>query len=324
MGDHPNTQFQLDEFGMMLQSITSNKAGAHKVEIMSALMKMFSSAGTVFHGAEYADRQARKRKDIDYPCVNVHATTTAETLWPALNSTHSTSGFLNRLIVMFEPTVRIKRRHVSAGTPPEPITDWAKAVRASFIGMEGMTPSNPITVPMDAAAFDLYDKFDDWVADRMESVRTHGIDSLWGRAWEQAAKVAMIVSCAKQSVFQWRENVRPTITAQDAAWAIDLIKFSLGEMEREVITRISDSEFGAYVNAAMHYVVAAGPQGVTERELAKACKPFRGLNPQQRDQVLAVLQRNGDAVFVNLGKGFAGLGKDRHAWVASAVLGDEA
>jgi hypothetical protein len=176
---------------------------------------------------------------------------------------------------------------------------------------------------MDAAAFDLFDKFDDWVADRMESVRTHGIDSLWGRAWEQAAKVAMIVSCAKQSVFQWRENVRPTITAEDSAWAIDLIKFSLGEMEREVITRISDSEFGAYVNAAMHYVVAAGPQGVTERELAKACKPFRGLNPQQRDQVLAVLQRNGDAVFVNLGKGFAGVGKDRQAWVASAVLGDE-
>jgi hypothetical protein len=192
MGDQPNTLFQLDEFGLMMQAIVSPKSGSHKAEIMSSMMKMFSSSGTIFHGAEYADRKMRQRKDIPYPCLNVYATTTAEMMWPALNSSHSASGFLNRLLFVFEPTVRIKRRHTTIKQPPESAVEWAKAARAANIGNEGLNYATPITVPMSERALDEFDAFDDWIADRMDESRFMGLDALWGRAWEHGAKIALI------------------------------------------------------------------------------------------------------------------------------------
>lgn len=320
MGDHPNTLFQLDEFGLMMQSIVNPKSGSHKAEIMSSMMKMFSSAGTVFHGAEYADRKMRQRKDIQYPCLNVYATTTAEMLWPALNSSHSASGFLNRLLFMFEPSVRIKRRHTTITPPPDSSIEWAKAVRAAMIDMEGLTPSNPIIVPMSERAIDEFDAFDDWIAERMDQSRFMGLDALWGRAWEHGAKIALIVACGRFTAAQWANKERPEIGYDEARYGIEFVKFSIGEIEREVATRVADSEFGNFVNEVSRRIVAAGNKGLTERELASSSRMFRGLNPVQRDMVLATVKRNGDAVFANLGKGPSGRGRDREAWVSSEFL----
>lgn len=324
MGDQPNTLFQLDEFGLMMQSINNPKSGSHKAEIMSSMMKMFSSSGTVFHGAEYADRKNRERKDIDHPCLNIHATTTAEMLWPALNSSHSSSGFLNRLLFLFEPTVRIKRRHTSAGQPPESIVEWAKSVRGANIDMEGLTPGNPICVPMSERAIDEFDAFEDWINDRMDAAKFVGADALWGRAWEHASKIALIVTCGRFTAQQWVSNQRPEIGYDEARYGIDFVKFSIGEIEREVAARVSDSEFGHYVNEATKHIIGAGEHGLTERELARKCYSFKGLNPVQRDMVLATIKRNGDAIFANMGKCFSGRGKDREAWVATVFVSDEA
>lgn len=323
MGDQPNTLFQLDEFGLMMQSISSPKSGSHKAEIMSAVMKMFSSAGTVFHGAEYADRKTRQRKDIDHPCLNIHATTTAEMLWPALNSSHSSSGFLNRLLFLFEPTVRIKRRHTSAGQPPDGVVSWAKSARAANIDMEGLMPSNPICVPMSERAIDEFDAFEDWINDRMDAAKFVGADALWGRAWEHGAKIALIVACGRFTAAQWANNERPEIGYDEACYGIEFVKFSIGEIEREVAARVSDSEFGHFVNEATKHICGAGEHGLTERELARKCYSFKGLNPVQRDMVLATIKRNGDAVFVNMGKGLSGRGKDREAWVATNFVAEE-
>jgi hypothetical protein len=323
MGDHPNTQFQLDEFGLMMQLITNPKAGGHKVEVMTALMKMFSSAGAVFHGAEYADRKSRERKDIEYPCVNVYATTTAETLWPALNSSHSASGFMNRLLVLFEPTVRMKRLHKNIGDVPEAVVAWAKAVRAAFIDMEGLTPSCPIVCDMSDRAVDEFDAFDDWINERMDKARFMGADALWGRAWEHAAKIALIVACGRFPTEKWENKERPKIRFDDAKYGIEFVKFSIGEIEREVAARVSDSEFGHFVNEATKHILAAGNSGLTERELTRKCYSFKGLNPVQRDMVLATIKRNGDAVFVNMGKGFSGRGRDREAWLSAEFVSEE-
>jgi hypothetical protein len=47
---------------------------------------------------------------------------------------------------------------------------------------------------MSERAVDEFDAFDDWINERMDKTRFMGADALWGRAWEHAAKIALLVS----------------------------------------------------------------------------------------------------------------------------------
>lgn len=122
------------------------------------------------------------------------------------------------------------------------------------------------------------------------------MDALWGRAWEMAAKVALIMSCARLAPQDLRDTAasgRLEIGFQDAEYGISLVKHLTGIMVEQIAGRVSDTEFEGVCQAVLA-VIKRTALGASERELARACRPYRGLDAQSRDKVINTLIRQGD------------------------------
>jgi hypothetical protein len=315
---HPVSLFQIDEFGLMLKAVASKGAGPHLASIVTNLMKLFSSAGTIYNGTEYADRKTRERQDIAYPCVGLHGTTTPETLWPALGSQDVVSGYLNRMILLFVPDKRVPKQYVGIGQPPARVIEWLKAAREISNGIQGLDPASPIELPMAAMTPQLMRDFDDWVENRMEETKANGLAPLWGRAWEHAAKLALAMSCARYGAEELKRvasggglEMDPTSTQ----WAIDFVKFALNIQQEQVATRMGDSDFDRWCQEVLRVVKSAGTAGRTEAELSRYCRQFRALEPRQQDSVMDSLKRRESVSLVQY-KTQSGRGRKRMAWVA--------
>jgi hypothetical protein len=317
--NHPVSLFQIDELGLMLKAVATKGAGPHLASIVTNLMKLFSSAGTIYNGTEYADQKNRERQDIAYPCVGLHGTTTPETLWPALGSQDVVSGYLNRMVLMFVPDRRVPKQYVGIGQPPAAVVEWMKAARELSNGIQGLDPANPIELPMAAMTPQLMREFDDWIENRMESVKAKGLAPLWGRAWEHAAKLALAMSCSRYTAQELKQVASGGGLEMDPSstqWAIDFVKFTLAIQEEQVATRMGDSDFDRWCQEILRVIKQAGTQGRTEAELSRFCRQFKALEPRQQDNVMDSLKRR-EAVSLVQYKPPSGRGKSRMAWVAS-------
>ena len=316
----PASVFQLDEFGLMLKSINGKGAGAHLQQIITNLMKLFTSAGSIYTGTEYADQTNRPRVDIEYPCVNVHATTTPDPLFDSFGSGDVASGSLNRLLILFTPNSKFPFKITDEQPPPDKLVNWMKAARALRQGqLVGLMPGNPVKILMTDGAKNLFKALYEFEQEQVHIKRESGLHHLWGRCVEHASKVALVVACAKhadaQQFLTLIEQGQVMVDEVSAKWAIDFVKHVMGRMEREVATRVADSEFGQLVQAAQRFILKAGARGLTERELARAFRKFAGLMPVQRDAVLETIRRNEAAAQVEF-EPESGRGRGRHAWVA--------
>lgn len=322
--DHPCSLFQIDELGLMLKAVATKGAGPHLASIVTNLMKLFSSAGTVYHGTEYADRKAKERKDIPYPCVGLHGTTTPETLWPALGSQDVVSGYLNRMIILFVPDRRVAKNYVGIGQPPADVVEWMKAARELQCGILGLDPASPIELPFAGMAGQIFRDFDDWVENRMEEHKATGLAPLWGRAWEHAAKIALGMACARYDAPQLKEVASGgglEIDPSSAQWAVDFVKFTLSVQQEQVATRMGDSDFDRQAQETLRVIQKAGPQGRTHAQIAEFCRMFRALKPTDQDAVLDSLKRR-ELISLVQYRPSSGRGKSRMAWVATEFVAD--
>lgn len=319
---HPNSLFQIDELGLLLKAVATKGSGPHMASIITSLMKLFSSAGTIYNGTEYADQKNRTRVDIAYPCVTLHGTTTPETLWPALQSQDVVSGYLNRMIMMFVPDRRVAKQYVGIGQPPQHIIDWLKAAREMQCGIMGLDPASPIEVPFAGMTNQIFRDFDGWIEDHMEEVKAKQLAPLWGRAWEHAAKYALGFACARYNAQELRNTAQGgglEIDPTSAQLAIDFVRFTMLIQEEQVATRMGDSDFDRQVQETMRVVRNAGAKGRTHAELAEASRMFRALKPTEQDAVMDSLKRR-ELISLVQYKPSSGRGKSRMSWVASEFV----
>jgi len=321
----PCVVFQPDEFGMWMKSVNAKNSSAHLQQIVTNLMKLFTSAGTIYTGTEYADQRMKARVDIEYPCVNMHATTTPDPLFDSFSSGDVASGNLNRLLILFAPAGRFPMRFTDMTDPPQALIDWMKTCRMMLQGMAGLTPGNPITIRMNAKAEALFANLYEYQQDQEEAKREAGTHYLWGRCWEHASKLALVAACAKHrdaaEFGKLIEQGQVVVDEESAQWAIDFVKYVLGNMEREVAARVADSEFGQITQTVQRFISKAAEKGLTNRELGRICRKFAGLMPIQQDAVMEALKRM-EAVSLVQFKTSSGRGKPRMAWVDSAYVLD--
>jgi hypothetical protein len=323
---HPVTVFQPDEFGLLLKSINSKGAGVHLQSIVTNLMKLFTSAGTVYHGTEYADQKNRPRVDIPYPCVNVHATTTPEPLFEAFSGADIASGNLNRLLILFAPGGKWPMRFTEIEPPGEGLLAWLKAATMLIQPSTGagMQAENPIRVPMNHEALSMFADLYEWQQDMEAKAKdANGLQHLWGRAWEHASKLALVAACAKhtdaKTLMQLAEQGQLVVTGKDAQWAIGLMKFLMTRMEYEVASRVSDNEFAGIKQKVLATILKAGPKGATNREIGLYCRAFR-IEPFRQDAVIESLIRDEVVRAVNFTDLHKKAGRPRVAWVACEYL----
>lgn len=264
---HPARLFQIDEFGLFLNTVTGGKAPAHKAEIWSDLMKLYSRAKGVYRGTEYANKKDAPRVDINQPCVCFYGTTTPSTFWKALEGGALTDGSLARFLVFVTDNDRPDRnRDAEIINPPATLLEALKTIirgqgnplppgNLPEVHVAPMTATEepaPYTVPMTAAADALHDRKlaeeDAWA----KRVAGTPKASIVNRLGENASKLALICAIS-------RNPAQPQITEAELSWGWALAEHCTRTVLRDAERFLADSEFEARLNKAINIVGKHGP-----------------------------------------------------------------
>jgi len=268
----PAILFQIDEFGRFLRTIGDPKKAPHLFNVLTALMKLYSSADTVFRGKAYADK--KRNKVVDQPCVSVYGTTVPEHFYESLTADSLSDGFIARLLV-FESNETPARRRAKATAVPEPIKQ-AAAWWGSFKPGGNLAAEHPQPLVVEASAdagatFDaLAEAVDAELGNPDETGR-----SLWARAEEKACRLALIYACSANAQ-------KPVIDADAARWACDLSSYLTRRMLYIAHEWVADGVFDARQKRVVRVVRKAGGR-ISRSEL---CRKTQWLTQRERQEVI--------------------------------------
>jgi len=164
----PAILFQIDEFGMFLSAAADRRRSPrHITDILDNMTELYTSAGGIFLGAEYANHDGlNDRRDVNQPCLCVYGTTTLLHFWNALQGSNVVDGSLARFIIV-PTTDDYPEENLAAGPRRAPraliaslkqIAQGGGYARGNLAGIlpGPETAVDPMVVPMLAEARDAF------------------------------------------------------------------------------------------------------------------------------------------------------------------------
>lgn len=268
----PAILFQIDEFGRFLRTIGDPKKAPHLFNVLTALMKLYSSADTVFRGKAYADK--KRNKVVDQPCVSVYGTTVPEHFFESLTADSLSDGFIARLLV-FESAETPARQRAKATGVPEPLKQaaewWGSFKPGGNLAPEHPQPIVVETTPEAGAVFDALAAMVDAELGKPDEAGR----SLWARAEEKACRLALIYACSANAQ-------KPVIDADAARWACDLSSYLTRRMLYIAHEWVADGVFDARQKRVVRVVRKAG--GMISR--SELCRRTQWLTQRERQEVI--------------------------------------
>ncbi len=268
----PAILFQIDEFGRFLRTIGDPKKAPHLFNVLTALMKLYSSADTVFRGKAYADK--KRNKVVDQPCVSVYGTTVPEHFFESLTADSLSDGFIARLLV-FEAAETPARQRAKATGVPDAIKQAAEWW-GSFKPGGNLAPEHPQPIVVEAtpeagAVFDALAAMVDAEFGKPDETGR----SLWARAEEKACRLALIYACSANAQ-------KPVIDEDAARWACDLSEYLTRRMLYIAHEWVADGVFDARQKRVVRVVRKAGGK-ISRSEL---CRKTQWLTQRERQEVI--------------------------------------
>lgn len=251
--------FPLDEFGRLVEAFTSKNAGNHERQIITTLMKLWSSCGDTYYGKAYADSKAASLK-VENPACVVYGTTTPDVFYRALRGSDVVDGVLSRVLLVecdhgqalaVDPTSR-------STDPSAELIERVQAVVRGGIGKGNMGAVDSadlraptIDLPMTAAAREGYQRIGLGIRPRLDGP----FPDLWVRAREQALRVAVVVAAGCLS---------ETVEVEHLTWAWRFVRWSVTRSHAAVIERVADTEEGRCALAILAVLDKRGTAGKGE------------------------------------------------------------
>lgn len=292
----PAILFQIDEFGMFLSAAADRKRSPrHITEILDNMTELYTAAGGVFLGAEYANRDgSNERRDIVQPCLCVYGTTTSLHFWGALQGANVVDGSLARFLIL-PSDEDYPDENMAAGirqTPPALIRGLQDL--ASGGGLQGgnltgrtgdqNTAVNPTTVPMTDDAKARFRALSGELTEELRAARGTAFTAILARIGENALKLALIVAVG-------RDPARPVIDLTAADWAIGFVRHFARKTIEAIERHVADTETEAHLKRLKEIIRAAGAKGITKSEITRASQ---WLKSRDRDEILLTLIESGD------------------------------
>ncbi|MCW5757974.1 MAG: bifunctional DNA primase/polymerase [Phycisphaeraceae bacterium] len=278
----PAVLLQMDEFGRFLRTIGDPKRAPHLYNVLTALMKLYSSADTVYRGKAYADRN--RNKVIDQPCVVVYGTTVFEHFYQSLTTESLADGFAARLLV-FETDERPARRWAPQCDVPASVVEaarwWHEHVPGGNLAREHPQP-RLIETTKEARA--IFDALAENVDARMEGA-PGSVSAAWARAEEKACRLALLHACSVG-----REHA--VIDAPAARWACELSEHLTLRLLHVAGQWVSEGVFDARQKRVLRVVREMGGS-IGRSEL---CRRTQALTQRERQEVIDNLLETGQLV----------------------------
>jgi hypothetical protein len=124
---------------------------------------------------------------------------------------------------------------------------------------ERMVP-RPLVYRMDVGAKKRFDSFNAGILGRRTEHRAKKLAAIWGRAWELAAKVALIIAAS-------RVDSPAEITESDAEYAITLVRWCCSNMAACIGLYVAENETESTNKRIERIIREAGTTGLSMTEL---------------------------------------------------------
>lgn len=274
----PAIMFQLDEFGRFLRTIGDPRKAPHLYNVIGVLMRLYSSADSVFRGKAYANKKLNKV--VDQPCVILHATTVPEHFFLSLTSESMSDGFLARVLI-FETSEMPDRRCPYDTTPPEDVVataSWWGSLRAG--GDLRSEHPDPIRVEHTPEAETIFGRLAGTVDREMRAKPATA--SVWARAEEKACRLALIYACSA-------DPGSPRIDADAAGWAAEVSEYMTRRMIYLADEWVSDGTFDARQKRVIRIIRDHGAS-MSRSEL---CRRTQWLTQRERNEIVENLIETG-------------------------------
>ncbi len=219
----------IDEFGMFMQAMAGRAASPHKREIAKYMMELYTSAGQVFLGPEYANKDGTNpRVTIANPCLSMFPVTTPSTFYDNVSGREVIDGFMARFLVFESDRYPIKAQAIrrSKDDVPDKITrlieHW-KGVDTVF--------DNPIKIAFTPEAEALFTDYS--IRMRMKAAKggENNFSSIYSRITENALRIALVA------------HEDGEVGIRVAKWAIKTAEFCSGMLTKAVQDTIGDNEY---------------------------------------------------------------------------------
>jgi len=268
----PAILFQIDEFGRFLRTIGDPKKAPHLFNVLGALMKLYSSADTVFRGKAYADK--KRNKVVDQPCVSVYGTTVPEHFFESLTADSLSDGFIARLLV-FEANATPPRQRAPACEVPDHILEAAQWW-GDFKPGGNLRSEHPEPIVI-ACTDDAGQVFDDLAAlvDAELALPDSEGRSLWARTEEKACRLALIYACSVN-------RKEPVIDVDAARWACDLSVYLTRRMLFVCHEWVAEGQFDARQKRVLRIVRRVGGS-ISRQDL---CRRTQWMSQRERQEAI--------------------------------------
>ena len=281
LAENPASLFQIDEFADFLEAAADLKKSPHLAMVISKLLSLYTSSGTIWISDALAD--LKKVKRIIQPHCVLYGTCTPDAFWNSINSRSLNGGFIGRLISLEAGYSEVYRPN-DRMDPPGQLVEWVRwwlrfnqpdASDGNLCGI--LSPRKPYTVPhtLDARA-------------RLESQareinkRLQADDStsaaIWSRSTERVSKLALLFAASRMGP----EVEGCCIEIVDAEKAIALSNFITRHILRQAEDRVSESDWDAKKKLVLRVIGG----GISRRDLSRKTQR---LNDRDRREAIKEL-----------------------------------
>lgn len=287
----PAILFQIDEFGMFLSAAADRRRSPHHITaILDNMTELYTAAGSIFLGAEYANRDGHnERRDINQPCLCVYGTTTPVRFWSALEGANVIDGSLARFIILpTEDDYPEENPGSGLRVPPASLVDGLRLIASGGGRQTGNlagrtagpeTAVDPMVVPMQDTAREAFGTLGREITTELRAARGTAFTAILARIGENAQKLALIRAVGINPV-------APTISGEDADWAIGLVRHYALRTMTAVERHVADNEIERNHKRILEIIRSAGGNGLGKSDLVRRTQ---FIDKRQRDEILVTL-----------------------------------
>lgn len=222
----------LGEFGIRLQSISSQNANTHEKMLLRIMLDLYNKSGhhQTFRPSIYSDKE-KNVTATQAPAFSILAESTPETFYQVLNEEMVSAGLLPRfLIIEYKGKVPYLNENAINVEPPLFLQDQFSSLVAQCETI--MHAKKVINVASDDSADKLLRTFQKFATDRVNANDKDFVRQLWNRAHIKALKLSALIAVGCN-------YFDPIITTKYVEWSIELVvndikvlssKFEQGEV----------------------------------------------------------------------------------------------
>jgi len=278
LAEQPSQLFQIDEIHRLLATLADPRKSPHLFHIMSVLLKLYSSSGSIFKADAYAD--TKRVSDIDQPNCVVYGTGLVDAFWQSLSADSLQNGLVGRLIV-FEAGYVGFQTVSKPSALPDSLVRKVKAWNGLRAAPEDAVMQHPVpdVLPHSGEALDRIVSHMRSISDRRQSENALRA-ALWSRSAERAAKLALLFAASR-----WTgEGDLPQIGLADMDRGIALSNWVARRLIAQGAAHIAENAWDASVKRILRLIKDDGP--LTQTELTRRTQ---WLKARDRDTVIQQL-----------------------------------